>query len=131
MAMSLYALDGTCHNAEPGTFGHECGKPAKWLGTGPRGFAAGFCDDCMVNGWDAKDRTTWTPLGRVWRVEQWRAGLGDWIGWRVVRDQPESVAVEVAAYGEFRAPAGPVDGWRGRIAAQTLAVGLNRKELNQ
>jgi hypothetical protein len=28
-----YATDGKCHNAQPGTYGHECGKPAEWLGT--------------------------------------------------------------------------------------------------
>ena len=28
-----YATDGKCHNAEPGTYGHECGKPAAWIGT--------------------------------------------------------------------------------------------------
>ena len=27
-----YATDGKCHNAEPGTYGHECGKPATWIG---------------------------------------------------------------------------------------------------
>ena len=30
----LYATDGLCHNANRGTYGHECGKPAEWLGMG-------------------------------------------------------------------------------------------------
>lgn len=24
--------DGRCHNTEPGTYGHECGQPATWIG---------------------------------------------------------------------------------------------------
>ena len=28
-----YATYGKCHNANHGTFGHECGKPAAWVGT--------------------------------------------------------------------------------------------------
>jgi long-chain acyl-CoA synthetase len=33
-----YANDKKCHNAEPGTFNHECGKPAVWIGIKPNGF---------------------------------------------------------------------------------------------
>ena len=54
-----YATDGKCHNAEPGTYGHECGKPAQWLGTTPGGFAAGFCDDCKRNGHEARGMKDW------------------------------------------------------------------------
>ena len=36
--MGLYAEDGLCHNSEPGTFNHECEKPASWLGTTRSGF---------------------------------------------------------------------------------------------
>lgn len=52
-----YATDGKCHNAEPGTYGHECGKPATWLGTDGNGFTSGFCDDCKQYGYEAKGRT--------------------------------------------------------------------------
>ena len=37
-----YASDGICHNAEPGTYGHECGKPAIWIGITKTGFRSGF-----------------------------------------------------------------------------------------
>ncbi len=54
-----YATDGKCHNAEPGTFGHECGKPAKWIGTTASGYACGFCDECRKHGYEAKPVKTW------------------------------------------------------------------------
>lgn len=59
-ASNRYATDGKCHNSEPGTFNHECGRPATWLGTSVvTGFVSGFCDDCKVNGFEA--------VGRTWR----------------------------------------------------------------
>lgn len=54
-----YATDGLCHNVEPGTFNHECGKPATWLGTKPNGFQCGFCDHCKRNGYEAQVYTDW------------------------------------------------------------------------
>ena len=45
-ANNLYATDGLCHYAEPGTYGYECGLQAKWLGVKKSGFVMGFCDDC-------------------------------------------------------------------------------------
>lgn len=59
---NLYATDGQCHNAEPGTYGHECGKPAVWLGTRPDGFQSGFCDDCRRNGYEARPYTSWQAV---------------------------------------------------------------------
>lgn len=70
-ATNAYAVDGKCHNAEPGTFGHECGKPAVWLGTKmvrprpwstetpgePEPFTSGYCDDCKQHGFEAKGCT--------------------------------------------------------------------------
>jgi hypothetical protein len=32
VAINTYATDGRCHNSEPGTFNHECGKPATFIG---------------------------------------------------------------------------------------------------
>ena len=59
MAISpTYATD-ICHNAEPGTYGHECSKPAQWIATKPNGFASGFCDDCKRNGWERHGFTSW------------------------------------------------------------------------
>lgn len=49
-----YATDGRCHNAEPGTYGHECGKPAEWLATLPSGRQSGFCGDCKTHGYEAR-----------------------------------------------------------------------------
>lgn len=39
-----------CTNAAKGTFGHECSKPAKWIGKKPTGFEACFCTDCKDRG---------------------------------------------------------------------------------
>ena len=57
-----YAIDGKCHNAEPGTFNHECGKPATWRGTASTGFVSGFCDECKAEGYEARDIVVWTRL---------------------------------------------------------------------
>jgi hypothetical protein len=49
--MSMFSTDGKCHNAEPGTYGHECGKPATWLATNSvSGFQSGFCGQCRQFG---------------------------------------------------------------------------------
>lgn len=58
-----YATDGRCHNSEPGTFNHECGKPAVWIGTkvGEDGktFESGFCDRCKREGYEARRYKVW------------------------------------------------------------------------
>ena len=41
--MDANAKDGRCHNAEPGSFNHECGKPATWIASKATGFRSGFC----------------------------------------------------------------------------------------
>lgn len=60
------ARDGRCHNAEIGTFGHECGQPADWIGTKPNGFRSGFCNRCHAHGSEARSYTVWhrapTPM---------------------------------------------------------------------
>lgn len=56
---NLYAIDGLCHNAETGTYGHECGKPATWIGTKPGGWACGFCDHCKEHGAERHGFETW------------------------------------------------------------------------
>jgi hypothetical protein len=56
----LYATDGLCHNAQPGTYGHECGKAATWIGRTASGFRSGFCDACKARGHEAKDVVEWT-----------------------------------------------------------------------
>jgi len=59
-----YAVDGKCHNAEPGTYGHECGKPAVWVGESRQGFRSGFCADCRRNGYESKDKVLWQPFNQ-------------------------------------------------------------------
>lgn len=49
----------TCSNAEPGTYGHACGKPATWIGTMPSGWRSGFCADCKARGWEARSVSHW------------------------------------------------------------------------
>jgi hypothetical protein len=56
---NTYATDRRCHNAEPGTYGHECGKPATWVGVNARGFASGYCEPCKNHGHEAKGITNW------------------------------------------------------------------------
>ena len=68
--MDLYATDGRCHNAEPGTYGHECGKPAVWIGTSPSGFRSGFCQRCRDTGYEARSFTDWTLIN--WPIPQER-----------------------------------------------------------
>lgn len=58
-----YATDGKCHNAQYGTFGQECGRPAVWIGTNPEtGFRSGFCDKCKRTG-DERHGKTFQPFG--------------------------------------------------------------------
>lgn len=56
---NLYATDGRCHNAQRGTYGHECGEPAVWLGTKASGFQSGFCDRCRTHGDEATGFVAW------------------------------------------------------------------------
>lgn len=54
-----YATDGLCHNAEAGTFNHECGKPATWIGKTKNGFKSGFCSECKEHGREARGIISW------------------------------------------------------------------------
>ena len=47
-----------CCNAEPGTYGHECGKPATWIATSD-GREFGFCQMHKEFGNDAKGVDLW------------------------------------------------------------------------
>jgi len=66
--VSANNVDGRCHNAQPGTFNHECGKPAQWVGTKRNGFQTCFCDACRRFGYEARAIGIWeryaTPLDR-------------------------------------------------------------------
>lgn len=57
-----YATDGKCHNANCGTYGHECRKPATWIGTKPSGFSMGFCDKCKADGDERHGYTKWEKI---------------------------------------------------------------------
>lgn len=63
-----YANDGKCHNVELGTYGHECGKPATWLGTKHSTFkknttfTSGFCDKCKESGHEAIGVFHWVKI---------------------------------------------------------------------
>lgn len=61
--MGLYATDGKCHNSQPGTFGHECGKPAAWIGRKANGFESGFCAHCKAHGAEARGYVEWRMIG--------------------------------------------------------------------
>ena len=60
-----YAIDGRCHNSEPYTYGHECGKPAKFVGETTKGFRCGFCADCRQHGAEAAGIVQWAPFDRA------------------------------------------------------------------
>lgn len=62
MRTNLYATDGLCHNAEPGTFSHACGKRATVIGVDRNGFASGFCESCKTQGFEAGGIAQWEVL---------------------------------------------------------------------
>lgn len=88
-------LARVCHNAEPGTYGHECGKPAAWVGVTPKGFRCGFCADCKERGHEARHVVAWEPVPPVQvaalagevasdsalAFDWWTDTFGDLIGW--------------------------------------------------
>lgn len=52
-----------CINAEPGTFGHECGRPAALIGTkAATGGQACFCAACKETGHDACGFGLWHQI---------------------------------------------------------------------
>lgn len=64
------ATDGRCHNAQTGCYGHECGKPATWLGVKGNGFVSGFCNSCKDHGDERHPFVEWhklpeTPYARL------------------------------------------------------------------
>jgi hypothetical protein len=57
-----------CTNSHPGTFGHECGKPADRVGVQNSKFSADglhrqpFCSKCAVHGYEARTVVWWEDL---------------------------------------------------------------------
>lgn len=68
--MASYATDGICHNANRGTYGHECGKPAVWNADKPSSlycgtpFTSSFCDRCKLTGDEAREFSNWRRIAR-------------------------------------------------------------------
>lgn len=60
--INSYASDGKCHNANTGTYGHECGKPATWIGEKANGWRSGFCDKCKESGDEARPMVKWERI---------------------------------------------------------------------
>ena len=58
-----YATDGLCHNSNPGSYNHECGKPATFIGVTRRGFASGYCTACKEHGAEARLVVRWVARG--------------------------------------------------------------------
>jgi len=65
---TTYPPTGRCHNAEPGTYGHECGKPAVWYGTTRSTVHPGtpytteYCDNCKQHGTEARTCHDWQRI---------------------------------------------------------------------
>jgi hypothetical protein len=68
--MSYEVTDGKCHNANRGTYGHECGKPATWTASKPSTvfggtFTSMFCDRCKREGDEAREFSGWRRIGEA------------------------------------------------------------------
>jgi len=55
----MTANGARCVNAQPGTYGHECSKPATWIGTEKNGFQACYCAACKAHGYEARNVVKW------------------------------------------------------------------------
>ena len=51
-----------CTNAEPGSYGHECGEPAGFIGSNADGGQACFCSTYKAQGSEARRYTDWMAL---------------------------------------------------------------------
>lgn len=86
----------TCCNAEPGTFGHECGKAAEYAGKFLRKhpmmderpyLVFSFCKSCKEDGYESNGALGWTEInenkaaftdGLTWEWSTYASG--DWYG---------------------------------------------------
>lgn len=53
-----------CVNAEPSTYGHECSRPAEWIGTNKTGFNACYCGECKDHGYEARKVVSWETISK-------------------------------------------------------------------
>ena len=51
-----------CTNAEPGSYGHECGEPVGFIGSGADGSQSCFCSACKALGSEARQYSDWQAL---------------------------------------------------------------------
>ena len=51
-----------CTNAEPGSYGHECGEPASFIASRAEGGQACFCSACKEHGSEARRYSHWKAL---------------------------------------------------------------------
>lgn len=72
---NAYVTDGKCHNANRGTFNHECGKPAVVIGTSRSGHRSGYCAHCREHGDEARNVIAWEPHPRLSPALQPEASL--------------------------------------------------------
>lgn len=65
----LKATDGQhwprCINSEPGTYGHECGAPAAYIGTNDEGTEFCFCAACKMTGSEARRMKTFRRISAL------------------------------------------------------------------
>lgn len=47
-----------CTNCDAGSYNHECGAVAKWIGTSSTGHRAAYCDDCLRHGREGRRCTS-------------------------------------------------------------------------
>ena len=52
----------SCTNAEPGSMGHECGQPARYIAQTVSGFAVCYCAACKATGTEAVRAVNWMAL---------------------------------------------------------------------
>ena len=54
-----------CTNAEPGSYGHECGEPAGFIGSRADEGQACFCSACRERGFEARRYSDWQALPTI------------------------------------------------------------------
>ena len=77
----MSTLDSKCGYAQPGTFGHECGRQALFAGSTPSErtksgvFWHARCGECKdLKGPDNRGVQRWEPLDPAKHVNEWKAG---------------------------------------------------------
>ena len=53
-----------CTNTEPGSYGHECGERAGFIGSGADGGQSCFCSACKAQGSEARRYSHWQAMSK-------------------------------------------------------------------